>query len=148
MKLAITLLVAATALRADTLTFRNGSSIEGAWVAIDANEISFMVDGAVKTYRRAEIARVTFGSAPVVKDASPALPSDPPPTPPGEKALPLAVEIEDPAAPKTIKIGASVAELIAAMGQPKSIVDGGTKKVYVYSTVKVTIVGGRVSSID
>ena len=34
------------------------------------------------------------------------------------------------------------------MGQPKSIVDGGAKKVYVYSNLKVTIVNGKVSSID
>ncbi len=152
MKLAMTfviaLSIAATAMRADTLTFRNGSSIEGSWVAIDAKEISFMVDGAVKTYRRVEIARVTFGSATLSKEAPVALPSTAAPEPAAEKPLPPVIVIEEPAAPKTIKIGASVAELVAAMGQPKSIVDGGVKKVYVYSNLKVTIVDGKVSSID
>ena len=147
MKLAMILLIASSitvaALRADTLTFRNGSSIEGAWVSIDAKEINFMVDGAVKTYRRTEIARVTFG-----KEAPAPLPPIAAPEPPAEKPLVPLIEIEDPAAPKTVKIGASVAELIAAMGQPKSIVDGGAKKVYVYPNLKVTIVNGKVSSID
>jgi hypothetical protein len=143
MKLAMTFLIAATMLRADTLTFRNGSSVEGTWVAIDLKELSFMVDGAVKTYRRAEIARVTFG-----KDAPASNPSTAAPERPAEKPVPTVVEIEDPAAPTTVKIGASVAQLIAAMGQPKSIVDGGAKKVYVYSNLKVTIVDGKVSGID
>ena len=54
----LTLSIAAAALRADTLTFRNGSSIDGAWVAIDAKEKSVSWWTAqVKTYRRAEIAR-------------------------------------------------------------------------------------------
>jgi hypothetical protein len=47
--------------RADTLSLRNGTSVSGNWVSIDNREISFTVNGEVRSYPRADVWRVTFG---------------------------------------------------------------------------------------
>jgi hypothetical protein len=46
---------------ADTLIFRNGAKLTGSWVSVDAERVSLMVDGQVKTYSRADVSGVTFG---------------------------------------------------------------------------------------
>ena len=46
--------------RADTLSLRNGTSISANWVSIDNREISFAVNGEVRSYPRADVWRVTF----------------------------------------------------------------------------------------
>lgn len=46
--------------RADTLSLRNGTSVSGNWVSIDNREISFAVNGEVRSYPRADVWRVTF----------------------------------------------------------------------------------------
>ena len=51
--------------RADTLSLRNGTSVSGNWVSIDSREISFTVNGEVRSYPRADVWRVTFGEAKV-----------------------------------------------------------------------------------
>ena len=51
--------------RADTLSLRDGTSVSGNWVSIDNREISFTVNGEVRSYPRADVWRVTFGDAKV-----------------------------------------------------------------------------------
>jgi serpin B len=57
-----------------------------------------------------------------------------------------------PAAPagpsKTIAIGQTIDEVTAILGQPKSIVNFGTKKIYVYPDLRVTFNGGKVSDVQ
>jgi len=48
---------------ADSLTFRNGAVVTGSWMGVNAKEVSFMVDGAIRTYPRSDVAKVTFGPA-------------------------------------------------------------------------------------
>jgi hypothetical protein len=52
------------------------------------------------------------------------------------------------AAPQTIGLGQTTDQVVAAMGEPKNIVDLGTKKIYVYSDLKVTFTGGKVSDVQ
>jgi hypothetical protein len=47
--------------QADTLVLRNGTKVAGSWVAVDAGQISFLVDGQLRTYPRADVSTVTFG---------------------------------------------------------------------------------------
>jgi hypothetical protein len=42
-------------------------------------------------------------------------------------------------------VGQTIDEVTAALGQPKSVVDLGAKKIYVYRDMKVTFKGGKVS---
>jgi hypothetical protein len=51
-------------------------------------------------------------------------------------------------APVSIALGQTVDQVVAAMGQPKSVVDLGTKKIYVYPDVKVTFRAGKVSDVQ
>jgi hypothetical protein len=53
-----------------------------------------------------------------------------------------------PSAPASIALGQTVAEVTAALGQPKSVVDLGTKKIYVYLNMKITFVGGKVINVQ
>ena len=46
--------------RADTLTLRSGVTVRGAWVGIDADQITFRVDNQLRTYPRSEVVKVTF----------------------------------------------------------------------------------------
>jgi hypothetical protein len=47
--------------RADTLALRDGTSVTGSWVSIDAVQISFLVDNQLRTYPRSDVSAVTFG---------------------------------------------------------------------------------------
>jgi hypothetical protein len=49
------------------------------------------------------------------------------------------------APPVEITLGLTVDQVTAAMGQPKNIVDLGTRKIYVYKDMKVTFKDGKVS---
>jgi hypothetical protein len=51
------------------------------------------------------------------------------------------------AAPPTVGLGQTPDQVKAAMGQPKSIMDLGAKKIYVYSDMKVTFNDGKVTDI-
>ena len=53
-----------------------------------------------------------------------------------------------PSAPVRISVGQTIDEVTAALGQPKSVVDLGTKKIYVYQDMKVTFKGGKVSDVQ
>lgn len=52
------------------------------------------------------------------------------------------------AAPKSITLGQSIDEVTASLGQPKSVVNLGSKKIYVYSDLKVTFQDGKVSDVQ
>ncbi len=47
-----------------------------------------------------------------------------------------------------IALGQTVDQVVAAMGQPKSVVDLGTKKIYVYPDMKITFKAGKVSDVQ
>ncbi len=49
---------------------------------------------------------------------------------------------------KTISMGQTVDEVTATMGAPDSVVNLGTKKIYVYQDMKVTFRDGRVSDVQ
>ena len=52
------------------------------------------------------------------------------------------------AEPPTVALGQSPDEVAAALGKPKSIMDLGAKKIYVYQDMKVTFNGGKVTDIQ
>jgi hypothetical protein len=50
--------------------------------------------------------------------------------------------------PKTIALGQSIDDVTSSLGQPKSVVDLGAKKIYVYPDLKVTFNNGKVSDVQ
>jgi hypothetical protein len=48
----------------------------------------------------------------------------------------------------TVSLGQTEEQVTASMGSPKSIVDLGPKKIYVYKDLKVTFKGGKVSDVQ
>ena len=53
-----------------------------------------------------------------------------------------------PAAPATIGIGQTVAQVMAAIGPPVTIVKLGAKEIYVYKDLKITFLNGKVSEVQ
>lgn len=57
--------------------------------------------------------------------------------------------VSAPAAPSaTISLGQNIQEVTGALGQPKSVVDLGAKKIYVYKDMKITFNGGKVTDVQ
>lgn len=52
------------------------------------------------------------------------------------------------AAPAQIGLGQTIEEVRSAYGEPKSIVDLGQKKLYVYKDLKVTFINGKVTDVQ
>ena len=52
------------------------------------------------------------------------------------------------AKPPAVALGQTPGQVIAALGQPKSVMDLGAKKIYVYKDAKVTFRDGKVSDIQ
>jgi hypothetical protein len=52
------------------------------------------------------------------------------------------------AGPATVALGQTATELEAALGKPEKIIDLGTKKIYVYKDIKVTLVDGKVADVQ
>ncbi len=50
-------------------------------------------------------------------------------------------------APPTVALGQTTGQVTSELGQPKSIMDLGPKKIYVYQDMKVTFNGGKVTDI-
>ena len=50
--------------------------------------------------------------------------------------------------PKTIGLGQTIDEVTGILGQPKSVVDLGAKKIYVYSDMKITFNNGKVTDVQ
>jgi hypothetical protein len=47
----------------------------------------------------------------------------------------------------TVALGQTSDQVVGALGKPKSIMDLGTKKIYVYPDMKVTLNNGKVTDI-
>ena len=62
----------------------------------------------------------------------------PPPPPPADQAAPP---------PKTISVGQTKDLVIATWGQPQKDLKGSTKEILVYTDMRVTIVGGKVTDV-
>jgi hypothetical protein len=105
--------------RADTLDFRNGNTLTGKFLSIDATLVSFMIDGEVKSYARSQVLKITFSSA----------------------------ETNRPAHEKIIA-GQTIDQVTTLLGQPTRIVEVGAKRVYIYSDFKITFVDGKVTVIE
>lgn len=71
--------------------------------------------------------------------AAAALPDIPPPPPPADQPAPP---------PKTISIGQTPDEVIAALGQPEKIVKLAKKETYYYKDLKVIFTNGKVSDVQ
>ncbi len=68
---------------------------------------------------------------------------------PGGAAPGAPAPIAPPAAPPAnIALGQSIDEVTAQLGQPKSTVDLGVKKIYVYKDMKITFKDGKVSDVQ
>ncbi len=80
-----------------------------------------------------------------VATAQPAPQSVPPPAAPAEAMAPIPPPPPPPADPKSIGVGMSTDEVVAAMGQPEKIVKVGTKQIYYYKDMKVTFVNGKMT---
>lgn len=63
-------------------------------------------------------------------------PIPPPPPPPADTPA------------KSIGVGQTIDEVVAILGQPKTIVDLGMKKIYVYSSIKATFVDGKMKTAE
>lgn len=98
--------LAAVLCQADTLTLRSGETVNGSWLGVDGDRISFLVGDRAVNYPRSSVAEVSFGddftpsSAPVrkaPKALSPSVPvqiptvEPPPPSPPAEEHHPYDV---------------------------------------------------------
>jgi hypothetical protein len=61
--------------------------------------------------------------------------------------LPGAAPVQASADPPTVALGQTPEQVTSALGKPKSIMDLGAKKIYVYPDMKVTFNGGKVTDI-
>jgi hypothetical protein len=52
------------------------------------------------------------------------------------------------AAPAEISLGQTIDQVTAILGQPKTVVDLGNKKTYVYKDMKVVFIGGKVTDVQ
>lgn len=75
-RLTVLAFVLAMSSRADTLLFRNGSSVDGTFMGGTRDDVKFLVNDQVLHYARTDVAQIIFGSA----DA-------PPPPAPGPPAV-------------------------------------------------------------
>jgi hypothetical protein len=53
-----------------------------------------------------------------------------------------------PAGPPTIALGQTIDQVTAALGEPKEVVDLGSKKIYKYPDMKVVFMNGKVSDVQ
>jgi hypothetical protein len=125
---AMLLLTVLASANADTLTLRSGINMTGTWMGADARQISFKVNDEVQKYSRSEVLRVTFGQEAAMK------PIEAPPAPPVET--------------RTVSPGDTREQVVAALGQPQNIAKVGSKEIYIYKDLKVTLIDGKVSDIQ
>jgi len=65
----------------------------------------------------------------------------------GQSAAPAAPAAAT-APPFTISMGQTIDQVTGGLGAPKSIVDLGAKKIYVYNDMKITFTGGKVTNVQ
>jgi hypothetical protein len=63
-----------------------------------------------------------------------------------QASAPAAVPTQ--AAPVSIEVGQTVDQVTESLGQPLTIIDLGTKKIYKYKDMKITFKGGKVSDVE
>jgi len=61
---------------------------------------------------------------------------------------PVAAPAAPPAAPVTVSLGQTVDQVTGELGQPTSVVDLGTKKIYKYPDMKITFRAGKVADVQ
>jgi hypothetical protein len=52
------------------------------------------------------------------------------------------------AAPVSVSLGQTIAQVTASLGQPAKVVNLGPKQIYVYQDMKVTFKDGKVSDVQ
>jgi hypothetical protein len=111
----VALLVSANA---DTLTLRNGTTVSGSWMGMDARQISFQVNDQIRTYPKADVSKVTFGPEPIapLKSVAPGMTKD------------------------------EVAAILGK--PDGLLAEAGAKQIYSYKNAKVTFVDGKVTEIQ
>jgi hypothetical protein len=76
----------------------------------------------------------------------------PPPPPaapdPPAKFAPIQEPPPPAPAPPDLKLGLTVDQIVAQLGQPVNTVTAGTKQIYLYKEWKITFIGGKVTDID
>jgi len=50
--------------------------------------------------------------------------------------------------PVQISLGQTTADVVAALGNPRRVVNLGSKKIYVYSDMKITFINGKVTNVE
>jgi len=69
--------------------------------------------------------------------------------PDGSAGQSAAAAAPPPAAPTvSVELGQTIDQVTAALGQPKSVVNLGAKKIYVFKEMKVTFKDGKVSDVQ
>jgi hypothetical protein len=91
--------------------------------------------------------------APTGQAPSPTSEAAPTPAPPQQPALapieaPPPPPDAPPATPPTVSLGMTIEQVVALMGQPKTVANTGKKNIYSYPGLKITFVDGKVSDIQ
>ncbi len=123
--------------------------VHGALAETDAKHVRTTIEQVFKFADSAAPAD-TAASAPQTSAAAQQAPPPPPP-PAQEQFAPIAPPAAPPAAdqaPRVLKLGMTTKEVKDGFGEPASIVDLGSKVIYVYKDKKVTFVNGKVSDVD
>jgi hypothetical protein len=104
--------------QADMLTLRNGTTVTGNWMGMNAQQISFQVNDQIRTYPKADVLKVTFGPEPIapLKSVAPGMTKD------------------------------QVAAILGK--PDGLLAEAGTKQIYSYKNLKVTFVDGNVTDIQ
>jgi hypothetical protein len=123
------LLALSMIVRADSLSLRDGRVLTGSWAGISEGKISFLSNGQLQEFPKSDVLQVTFGE------------ESPPPQAKPPQAIDAASSIK-------IRRGQTIAEVTAALGQPKTIADNGAVKVYVYPDLKITFTNGKVTDAE
>jgi len=47
-----------------------------------------------------------------------------------------------------ISLGQSIGEVVAALGEPRQVMNLGSKQIYVYQNFKITFIDGKVTDVQ
>lgn len=103
-------------------------------------ELSKVLDEISRVFTIATVTTSVSPSAIAPLEKQEKMTEPPPPLPP---------PVEPQAPPKTIEVGQTVEQVVAALGQPAKIVKLlGAKELYFYKDLKITFVNGKVSDVE
>ena len=155
--------IQATPVNHATIVLTNSGQSAFYLVVRDLNLIGTASDVIGSTYTQAPPA-VTAGTITPLDPTQSAMAANAPPPPPQSEVVATlnqeskaADQAEQEAAadtgapvgePPTVALGQTPDQVVAALGQPKSIMDLGAKKIYVYKDAKVTFRDGKVADIQ